>query len=172
MGERVLLIDVDMRRHNLHEFFAADNSVGISDVIMDPANLHEAVKTVKTLPNLSLITGGTLAPNPSELLGSDRMKVLITELRNDYDRIILDSPPLMAFSDSLVLSRLSDGVIMVAWGAKTPRATIIKAADSLKGVGARIIGVVLNKIDTARHSSYAYYSYYYSDSKGSKKKLK
>jgi capsular exopolysaccharide synthesis family protein len=169
MGERVLLIDVDMRRHNLHEFFAADNSVGISDLIMDPSRLTEALKKVDTLPNMSLITGGTLAPNPSELLGSDRMKTLIAGLRNDYDRIILDSPPLMAFSDSLVLSRLSDGVIMVAWGAKTPRATIIKAADSLKGVGARILGVVLNKIDVARHSSYAYYSYYYSDKKGSKK---
>jgi len=172
MGERVLLIDVDMRRHNLHEFFDADNNVGISDLIVDPALLPVAIKKVDTLPNLSLITGGTLAPNPSELLGSDRMKTLIAGLRGEYDRIILDSPPLMAFSDALVLSRLADGVILVAWGAKTPRATIIKAADSLKGVGARIVGVVLNKIDTARHSSYAYYSYYYSDNKGSKKKQK
>ena len=172
LGERVLLIDVDMRRHNLHEFFDADNSVGISDLIIDPSRLPEAIKKMDSLPNLSLITGGTLAPNPSELLGSDRMKSLLAGLRGQYDRIILDSPPLMAFSDSLVLSRLSDGVIMVAWGAKTPRATILKATDSLKGVGARILGVVLNKIDTTRHSSYSYYSYYYSDNKGSKKKQK
>ena len=172
MGERVLLIDVDMRRHNLHEFFDIDNSVGISDLIIDPARLAEAIKKIDAVPNLSLITGGTLAPNPSELLGSEKMKTLIAGLRGQYDRIIFDSPPLMAFSDSLVLSRLADGVIMVAWGAKTPRVTIIKAADSLKGVGARILGLVLNKIDTARHSSYAYYSYYYSDNKGSKKKQK
>ena len=169
MGERVLLIDVDMRRHNLHEFFASDNSTGISDLIIDPLRLPEAIKKIEGVPNLSLITGGTLAPNPSELIGSDRMKKLIGDLRGQYDRIILDSPPLMAFSDSLLLSRLSDGVIMVAWGAKTPRGTIIKAADLLKGVNARILGLVLNKIDTVRHQSYAYYSYYYSDSKGSKK---
>lgn len=173
MGERVLLIDVDQRRHDLHEFFAIDNSVGISDLIIDPARpFTDAIKKLDVLPNLSLITGGTLAPNPSELLGSDRMKTLVVGLREQYDRIILDSPPLMAFSDSLVLSRLSDGVILVAWGAKTPRDTIVKAADSLKAVGARIIGVVLNKIDTTRNSNYAYYSYYYSDSKGSKKKQK
>jgi capsular exopolysaccharide synthesis family protein len=170
MGERVLLIDVDMRRHNLHEFFAVDNSIGISDLIIDPTLLAQAVQKIETVPNLYIITGGTLAPNPSELLGSERMRALIAGMRDKYDRIILDSPPLMAFSDSLVLSRLSDGVVMVAWGAKTPRETIIKAADSLKGVGARILGLVLNKIDTTRHSNYAYYSYYYSDNKGSQKK--
>ena len=172
MGERVLLIDVDMRRHNLHDFFDADNSVGISDLIIDPLRLPEAIKKIEAVPNLSLITGGTLAPNPSELIGSDRMKKLIADMRGQYDRIILDSPPLMAFSDSLLLSRLADGVIMVAWGARTPRGTIIKAADSLKGTGARILGLVLNKIDTVRHANYAYYSYYYSDSKGSKKNKK
>src|SRR6185369_15557171 len=78
MGERVLLIDVDQRRHNLHEFFATDNSIGISNLIIDPAlRLPDAIKKIDALPNLSLITGGTLAPNPSELLGSERMKTLV-----------------------------------------------------------------------------------------------
>lgn len=172
MGERVLLIDVDMRRHNLHEFFDVDNSIGISDLLMDSSQLSVAVKKIEKIPNLYVLTGGSLAPNPSELLGTDLFRSLIAAMRDKYDRVILDSPPLMAFSDSLVLSRLSDGVILVLWGAKTPRSTFIKAADSLKGVGARIIGVVMNKIDTTRHLSYGYYSYYYSDKKGSKKNKK
>ena len=172
MGERVLLIDVDMRRHNLHEFFNDDNVIGISDLIIDQSQLSVATKTIQSVPNLYMITGGTLAPNPSELLGSDRMRSLIASLRDKYDRIIFDSPPLMAFSDALVLSRLADGVIVVAWGARTPRETIKQAVQALRGVNARILGLVLNKLDTAKHASYAYYSYsyYYGDKKGKGRK--
>lgn len=169
MGERVLLVDIDMRRHNLHELFNIDNSVGISDVIVDPSRLPDAVRAVEAVPNLHIITGGTLAPNPSELLGSDRMRNLVTGMKDKFDRIILDSPPLLPFSDSLVLSRLADGVVLVAWGAKTPRDVIQQAGQLLKGANARIIGVVLNRIDTSKHSSYAYYSYYYGDNKRSGK---
>ncbi len=167
MGERVLLIDVDMRRHNLHDFFGIENTVGLSDLVIDPNLMSQAVHKIEQVPNLFVITGGRLAPNPSELLGSDRMRALILGLRDKFDRIILDSPPLLAFSDALVLSRLADGVVLVAWGARTPRDTIQRAAQSLKGVNARLLGVVLNKIDTAKHASYAYYSYYYGDKKNS-----
>ena len=160
MGERVLLMDMDMRRHNLHDFFDIENSVGISDLIIDQSRLSNAVQKIEAVPNLYVITGGTKASNPSELLGSDRMKALITGLRGKFDRIILDSPPLMAFSDSLVLSRLADGVVLVAWGSRTHSAAIQQAVQSLKGINARILGLVLNKIDLARHASYSYYSYY------------
>jgi capsular exopolysaccharide synthesis family protein len=173
MGEKVLIIDADMRRHNLHELFGLNNAVGISDVIVDQENLTTAVKSMAKYPNLHAITGGTLAPNPSELLGSVRMMELIARMRGRYDRIILDSPPLLAFSDSLVLSRLADGVIMVVWGGKTARNVIQQSVQSLKGINAKILGVVLNKIDTTRRSDsyYPYYSYYYSDKeKGTKKK--
>ena len=169
MGERVLLVDMDMRRHNLHEFFTIDNSVGISDVIVDPSRIPDAVRSVGAVPNLHIITGGTLAPNPSELLGSERMRDLIIGMKGKFDRIIFDSPPLLAFSDSLVLSRMADGVVLVAWGAKTHRDAIQQAAQLLKGVNARILGVVLNRIDTTKHSSHAYYSYYYGDAKNSGK---
>lgn len=161
MGERVLLVDMDLRRHNLHDFFSVDNAVGISDVLIDPSRLGAAVREVPQAPNLYLMTGGSTAPNPSELLASERLKQLLTGLRDRFDRIILDSPPLMAFSDSLVLSRLADGVVVVAWGGKTPRATIQHATGALQGVGARIVGMVLNRLDTRKHSGYGYYSYYY-----------
>lgn len=164
MGERVLLIDTDMRRHNMHKVFSLDNLIGISDMIIDHGNLDTAIRSLSHIPNLHVVTGGTLAPNPSELLGSSSMREIIKKLRSNYDRIILDSPPIMAFSDSLVLSRLADGVVFVVWGGETARDQIRKVTQSLAGVNARIIGVVLNNVDmSARAYSYyhPYYHYYY-----------
>jgi len=174
MGEKVLIVDCDMRRRNLHNLFDISNESGISDVLVDPAKLSQAIQQLEAYPNLDIITGGTMAPNPSELLGSERMKAFIAKTRENYDRVIIDSPPLLAFSDPLVLANLADGVIMVIWGGKTPRDLIHKAIQPLKGIDARILGVVLNKIDTTKKSYYyyPYYSYYYSDRKGKKKRKK
>jgi len=172
MGERVLLIDTDMRRHNLHKVFALDNLIGISDLVLDHKNFDAAVRTLSHIPKLSVITGGTLAPNPSELLGSNRMRELINSLRKQYDRIILDSPPLMAFSDSLVLSRIADGVIFVVWGGMTGRDLIKKSTQSITGMNGRILGVVLNNISmSAKHHYYynPYYASYYAGEEDKKR---
>ena len=175
MGEKVLIIDVDLRRHNLHELFGLESKGGLTDVIVNPSLLAASIKTLKEHPNLHVLTGGVLAPNPSELLGSERMQKLIAHLRERYDRIILDSPPVLAFSDALILSRLADGVVMVVWGGKTPRDLVKQSFASLKGVGARILGVVLNKVDIARRKYYYYpydykYSYYSDEGKNKGKK--
>lgn len=171
MGEKVLIIDGDLRRHNLHELFGLTRNIGIADVIIHPEMLSQALIRMEQYPNLHILAGGKTPPNPSELLGSDRMKEFITQMRQQYDRVIIDSPPLLAFSDSLVLSSLADGVIIVIWGGKTAVDLIRKALSLLKGIDAKILGVVLNKIDTTRRSYYyyPYYSYYYADGKGKKK---
>ncbi len=175
MGEKVLLIDVDLRRHNLHKLFGLESKGGLSDVILNPSLLAASIKTMKEYPNLDVLTGGVVAPNPSELLSSERMRKLIAHVRERYDRIILDSPPVLAFSDALVLSRLADGVIVVVWGGKTTQDLVKQSVDSLKGVGARILGVALNKIDIARRPyyfypyDYKYYSYSDKDKKGAGK---
>lgn len=164
MGERVLLVDTDMRRHNLHRVFTLDNLIGISDMIIDQNNIDAAVRSLSQIPNLHVVTGGTLAPNPSELLASNNMKNIVAKMRGRYDRIILDSPPVLAFSDALVLSRLADGVVFVVWGGETPRDQIRKVTQSLAGVNAKMLGVVLNNVDmSARAYSYyhPYYRYYY-----------
>lgn len=171
MGERVLLIDTDMRRHNLHKVFKLENLIGISDMILDQNNIPLGLRNPAEIPNLTVVTGGTLAPNPSELLGSAKMRTLISGLRGQYDRIILDSPPLMAFSDCLVLSRLADGVVFVVWGGETGRENIKKTVHSIQGVGARILGAVLNNVDFSRNSStyyyyHPYYDYYYAEKDG------
>lgn len=175
IGEKVLLIDGDMRRHNLHEVFNLDNTIGLSDVIVGRENLSSAIKPINGMPNLNIITGGTIAPNPSELLGSNRMKELLSGFREKYDRIIIDSPPLMAFSDSLVLSRLADGVVLVIWGGNTSGDIIKKASQSLLGVNAKMLGVVINRIDISKKNAYYYYPHYkytayYSGERDKKKK--
>ena len=169
MGEKVLVIDTDMRRHNLHRTFSMDNLVGISDAIVDHANLDTAIRSVRDVGNLDIITGGTLAPNPSELLGSNSMRELLAGLRQRYDRIILDSPPMMLFSDSLVMSKLADGVILVVRAGETSRDVIRNLSQSLKAVNARIIGTVLNNVDMEKQSSSYYYNPYYGSYYGSGK---
>ncbi len=172
MGEKVLIVDADMRRHNLHEIFGLSNATGISDVIVDPGKLPAAIKPVEGQPNLDVVTGGTLAPNPSELLGSIGMTEFIARVAGRYDRVILDSPPLLAFSDALVLAKMADGVIMVIWGGKTGRNVIQQSVQALKGISVKVLGVVLNKIDTSKKNYYyyPYYSYYNADKKGTQKK--
>jgi capsular exopolysaccharide synthesis family protein len=172
MGEKVILIDGDMRRRNLHELFGFRADTGLCDVIVDPGKLQQAIVQMEEYPNLHILPGGRQAPNPSELLGSDRMKEFIAWTREHYDRVIIDSPPLLAFSDPLVLSSLADGVILVVWGGKTAVDLIRKALSLFKGIDSKILGVVLNKIDTTRRSYYyyPYYSHYYSDRKSKKKK--
>jgi capsular exopolysaccharide synthesis family protein len=171
MGERVLVVDTDMRRHNLHELFDLKAENGISDVLKNPETLPGAIKKVAAYPNVFVLTGGTVVPNPSELLGSNRMRTFIAEARGQFDRIILDAPPLRVFSDGLVLSQMADGVIMVVWGGNTPRPLVQQSVEALRGVKANIMGVVLNKIDTSKRTDYyysPYYAYYYSDKKGKK----
>lgn len=140
---------------------------------MDPGGISGAIRSSDKYPNLDILTGGTHAPNPSELLSSERMKELISQMRERYDRIIIDSPPLLAFSDPLVLGSLADGVILVVWGGKTSRELIQKSLQLLKGINTKILGVALNKIDTTKRSYYyyPYYSYYYSDRKGKARKM-
>lgn len=172
MGEKVLLVDVDMRQQKLYEAFSIDNTTGISDVIMGHTRVSDAVRTIPDLPNLSILTGGVQVPNPSELLSSNLMKELLADLSKRYDRIILDSPPLMAVSDSLLLSGISDGVILVIGGGTTGRDMVRKAKQSLISVNAKILGVVLNNISITDMSQYSYYySGYYSsgNTKGSSK---
>ena len=171
MGEKVLLIDGDLRRHNIHKVFNLDNSVGISDVIVNHDNLSSAVKSVPDIQNLYVLTGGTEAPNPLELLGSNRMKELIAGLRQSYDRIIIDSPPLMIFSDALVLSRLADGTILIVWGGKTSKDVVRNGGQSLATTNAKMLGVVLNNVKVTKRNSYYYYPYhnYYYGEKGTKK---
>lgn len=161
MGEKVLLIDADMRRHNLHKVFSLDNTLGFTNAIIGPATVSACIKPVPDIPNLSVITGGTLSPNPLEMLSSQRAKDMLAELGKDYDRVIIDSPPLLAVADAVILAHLADAVILVAWGGKTSIGLVKRALQTIETVkDIKILGVAINKLDVSRRGYYQYYPYY------------
>ena len=169
-GGRVILIDADMRKPRIHNIFAKDNGIGLSSFLSGNIQLESIIRSSK-IPNLSYIPSGPIPPNPSELLGSTLFKNMIQSLGNQFDQILLDSPPVLGFADSTILSTLVDGVILVVVGGKTPKENLQRAKEMLFQVDARILGVVINRVDIRRSvygSYYHRYHYYYGD--GKKKK--
>ena len=160
-GSRVLIVDCDMRKPRIHEIFGIPNARGLSDLLLDGEDGFSFIKKTK-VPNLNLLTCGTIPVNPSELLSSKRMQRLLTLLGEKYDRIIMDSPPVLAVTDSIVLSRLVEGIILVVGAKGSSRNGVARAAELLKEVNARIVGAVLNNLNVEKERYY-YSRYYYYD---------
>ena len=171
-GSKIIILDCDMRRPEIHKLFGATRDRGMSNILVGIDNIGEIIQSTK-IPNLDLITSGPIPPNPSEMVGSKRMESLLVALRKRYDHILIDSPPVTAVTDALVLSKSADGVIMVIRTGDTARQIVKNGMDQLNNVGAHIIGAVLNGIDlsSSKYSYYyyQYYRYYYGED-GEKKK--
>jgi polysaccharide biosynthesis transport protein len=163
LGSSVLLIDCDLRKPMIHKLFGIDQSQGLSTYLSRDVSLDLVVHK-GPMPNLSLLPCGPIPPNPSELISSEKMKSLLQIMAERYDHILIDSPPLMNVSDSVILSSMVDGVILVVHGGKSPRAVAQRARQELVNVGAKIFGVVLNNVDL-RSNGYDeyYYNRYYSE---------
>ncbi|MBP1717168.1 MAG: putative Protein-tyrosine kinase [Deltaproteobacteria bacterium] len=169
-GARVLLIDADMRKPRLHAIFHYENGAGLSSYLSGNAGLSAIVQNSE-IPNLSYIPSGPIPPNPSELLGSPLFKNTIQALKENYDHILIDAPPVLGFADSVILCSLVDGTMIVVMGGKTPRETLHQAREILMQVNARILGVVINRVDIRRshYSSYYHrYHYYYGEKENKK----
>jgi len=123
------------------------------------------------IPDLYVIPSGPIPPNPSEILGSKRMKDLLDKLRLDFKKIIIDSPPIAAVTDSSILAKSADGVVLVVRAGETAREIVKNGLEQLKGIGAHMLGAVLNGVDTANDSYYyyQYYSSYYGEESEAKK---
>ena len=158
-GQRVLLIDSDLRKPRLHKAVNVARGGGISSVIVGESSRDEAIQETE-IPNLHVLPCGPTPPNPAELLMTQQFRELIGELRGMYDRIILDSPPLQAVTDASVLSRMSDGAILVAKARKTLRDELARTAKQLREVDAHVLGVILNDLDLSDRK-YGYYHYAY-----------
>ena len=161
-----IVIDCDMRRPQMHKIFGVDNSKGLSAFLAGHMEVNDGLIQNTKVENLDVITSGIIPPNPSELLSSYRFKDLIGELFPIYSFILIDSPPVLGLSDSLVLSTLIDGVVMVTRAGSTPKDAAVQARKLLQGVNAKILGVVLNGMTETdlRYGSYSYYySHYYGD---------
>jgi capsular exopolysaccharide synthesis family protein len=177
--KKVLLIDADMRLARVHTAFGIPNAMGLNEHLFGKASADEVIRK-NVLPNLDIITRGMRPPNPAEILGSKRMKVFIAQMKERYDVVLFDTPPLLAVTDAAVLATEADGVVVVVAAGETQMAGLERAADFLSGIGVKMLGVVLNKFDARQayggyysNSHYGYYGYesnYFSDQQGTKKK--
>jgi succinoglycan biosynthesis transport protein ExoP len=160
-GRRVLLIDADLRRARCHELLNSDGRQGLSEVLTGQVGLDEVVNATG-VNNLFLLVAGAVPPDPPELLGSPKMGEILNALSAQYDHIVIDTAPVMPVSDTLVLSKYAEGVIVIV-GRTTPKHIVRRACLRISDSGAKILGVVLNQVSSYGHSSY--YSYGYNDSR-------
>ncbi len=165
LGARVIIIDADLRRPKVHQRLDVENLLGLSTWLSRDVNLDDLIEYIPDL-NLSFIASGAIPPNPAELISSSRMKELLITLSNQFDHVIIDSPPLMNVSDSVILSTMVDGVVLVVQSGKTKRTIVSRARQELRKVNARIFGVVLNDVDLKGDGYDDYYTgKYYSSYK-------
>lgn len=158
-GKRVLIIDTDLRRPYVHHVLRMDRGRGLADVLRDGLDPREVVRPTR-IQNLSIISSGRLPTNPSELIGSGRMRNVMDQLSKEYDLIICDAPSIHVVTDPILLGRELDAVILVVAAEWAARETILRAKKHLETADAKIAGVVLNALEATRRHYYYYYYYY------------
>jgi capsular exopolysaccharide synthesis family protein len=158
-GDRVLLIEADLRKPRVADYLGLERAVGLTNVLVGQVELDDVLQPWGST-NLTVLASGSIPPNPSELLGSDNMRELIATLRGRFDVIIFDSPPLLPVTDAAVTSALADGVVMVVRHGKTGASHLEQAARALRSVDARVLGVVLNMRKSGIKRRYDGYGYY------------
>ena len=160
-GQYVLVIEADMRLPTLAKRLGIDGSKGISNLLVGMSKGSEVMQRSSLHPNLYVLPAGEIPPNPSELLGSDRMKVTMDVLKKDFDYILLDLPPVTAVSDPLVVSKLVDGMVLVVRQNYSNKRSLTEAVRQLQFVDAKILGFVMTDSDTGPNGRKKYYKKYY-----------
>jgi succinoglycan biosynthesis transport protein ExoP len=166
LGDRTLLMDSDLRKPGIRRALnlTMGKEGGLSSYLAGVLTLDEAIIPHPTITNLEALTTGPVPPSPADLLSSHRMREAITELRRRYKFIVIDSPPIMAATDAVILSSLTDGVLLVVRSGETPKEAFTRTRDLLAAVKSRLLGVVLNAVDSSApdyYYSYRYYPYAY-----------
>lgn len=163
-GHKVLLVEADLRRPSLSTYLGLENSIGLTDVLIDKSSFAEA-RQLWGDSGLVVLPAGQIPPNPNELLQSTRMSEMIERLRFSFDTIIFDAPPLLPVSDAAILARNTDGALMVAASGRVRKAQLLHSVTALEQVDARILGVVLTMVPNSRRAGYDYgYGYGYEPS--------
>ncbi|MGE5328037.1 MAG: CpsD/CapB family tyrosine-protein kinase [Deltaproteobacteria bacterium] len=158
-GSKVLLLDGDFRRPAIYKLFNLNNNKGLSNMLVSEHQNYRIYIQNTKINNLNIITSGPIPPNPSEILGSQAMKDFLEVIKNEYDIILIDSPPIDTMTDAAVLSIIVDGVILLINSGKVRIDAAKRAKESLQRVNANIIGVVMNNVKV-EHENYYYYNYY------------
>lgn len=166
MGQKVLLVDADLRRPQVHRWIGIENQEGLSNVLATGLDIEEAIVKVPQWENLSVLTAGDIPPDPTRLLSSQKMHILMERLKSSrkYDLIIYDTPPILGFADGRILSTRTDGVVLVVRINKTDRSLLKQNIDNIKMSNVPVLGVIANQVNRTT-SSYHYYSHYYADRK-------
>jgi capsular exopolysaccharide synthesis family protein len=164
-GRRVLLIDADTRKPMMHKIFNLADEVGLSSVLLGEAKLDKAIQKTGA-PNLEVLPCGPLPPNPSEILNSQAFLDLVNSLCLQYDQIVIDSPPVEPVTDARILAASCDTTVLVLRAEKSTRRLSAHARDALIGVGANLLGVIVNAVPRGQggytyYSGYGYYHYGY-----------
>jgi succinoglycan biosynthesis transport protein ExoP len=156
---RVLLIDGDLRRPNVHHRFGMSGKIGLTTVLTGATKLEDTVQTVPEIPNLDVLPSGPIPPFPAEMLSSDAMLALLKKCGELYSYVVIDSPPILSVTDGVILSRLADTVVLVVRHGKSSKHVVRRARDLLLRSGAPITGIVLNAVDLNSPEYYGYYGY-------------
>ncbi|HVB81630.1 MAG TPA: polysaccharide biosynthesis tyrosine autokinase [Candidatus Binataceae bacterium] len=158
-GVKVLLVDVDLRRPRCHKVLGMDNTLGLSQVLAGARVLKDVIRSTD-IDSLWLLASGSVPPNPSELVGSEKMRETLNELVSQFDIVILDSPPILPVTDGILLSTMVDGVVLVVNSSKTAKQHVRAACAKLAFARAKVFGVLLNEVDV-NSQHYQYYRRYY-----------
>jgi succinoglycan biosynthesis transport protein ExoP len=158
-GTRVLLIDADLRRPNVHHRFGLNGKLGLSTVLSGQTTLEDSVQQVREVPGLDILASGPVPPFPTEMLGSATMVELLRKAGEIYTHVVLDSPPILSVTDGVLLSRLVDAVVLVVRHAKSSKHVVRRGRDLLVRSGAPLAGIVLNAVDLNAPEYYGYYGY-------------
>ena len=171
-GQKVILVDTDLRRPVIHKTFGVPNNVGITTALLAGQDIDLAAYVQPTeIENLTVLTSGPIPPNPSELLGSHRMAHVIEQLSQVADLVIFDTPPVLVVTDASVLGRQVDGVLLVADAGGTREQALVQTVGELRKTGVNILGIALNRLDRrSRGYYYYYYYYYYTDEGGNRRR--
>jgi capsular exopolysaccharide synthesis family protein len=154
-----LIIDADLRRPSIHKALGMGPRTGLSNVLTGSATLSQAVIQSSLLPSLWVLPAGTPPPNPAELLASSYMREVLQELREQYDHIVIDTPPTLSVTDAVIMSTNADTVVLVIRSGQTTKQALRRARDLLVRVNARVAGVLLNAADLKSADYYYYYEY-------------
>ena len=162
MGDRILIVDSDLRRPSMHRYMNVSNNIGLTNYLLGQVTIDEVIQTTE-LPSLHFIPSGKLPSSSMGILSSAKMKEFVAEMKSRYDYVFLDAPPIMGVSDASVLASMVDMCVLVVQYRKYPQMMTQRAKEMVTKVGGELVGVVLNNINISQDSYYYYYSGYYYD---------
>ncbi|SEF56088.1 capsular exopolysaccharide family [Caloramator fervidus] len=160
-GYKTIIVDCDLRKNTVHKKFGISNIVGLTNILIGEQEFDEKLFKYESVENLYVLPAGTRPPNPVELLSSRKMERFIEYLKQNFDVIIIDAPPVLVVTDAQILSQYVDGVVFVVASEEADKHAAKRAKELLEKANTKILGVVLNKLDTTKKGYYGYYYYYY-----------